>query len=128
MTRLLGGLLLLFGLAVPVLACGHHAEVAADDVDDWLDSSTSDNQVGDTGFGVTGKQHGNEGNNAGGWHWEWYTVTVTYPGNPGSTVTITTSGSAFGNSSNSGALEQWLANEAMNVIRQADLQSDDYIG
>jgi len=53
MTRIVGGLLLLLGLAVPVLACSAHGTIAGDKVDTWLDSG-DDNQVGNTGFSVTG--------------------------------------------------------------------------
>jgi hypothetical protein len=120
----------LFGLAVPVLACSAHGKIAGDKVDTWLDGS-DDDKVGNTGFSVTGTQEGNEGgSNAGGWHWAWYSVTVTYPGSPTTTVTIKTAGNRNGwNASDNGTdLENWLAEEAKNVIKQADIQKSDYIG
>jgi hypothetical protein len=94
-------LALFMAFAPAAFACSSHGSAAATNVNGWMNSNGMHH--------VTGDQQDVEGNNDGensGWAAnDWYTVTITAPGNPSTSVTFTANPLDF---TGGAEVEAWL--------------------
>lgn len=124
-------LLALF-LAIPsaVFACSSHGSAAANNVNGWMNSNGIGNG-NNGGFSITGDQDVVEGDNSAensGWAAnDWYTVTITGPGNPSESVTFTANPMDF---SSGAELELWLEAAAKDwlIDHVPDQKLADFVG
>lgn len=120
-------LALLLTIAPPAFGCSSHGSQAASNVNGWMNS----NGVHGAGFSITGDQNSTEGDeSAENSQWaanDWYTVTITGPGNPAETVTFTANPMDF---SGGAELEAWLEEAAKDwlIDHMPDQQLADFVG